>query len=179
MDITNTKTLVEVAQDSGQEIQRTATISNDGVYRYLLGRRWGAGKLVTYVMLNPSTADATVDDPTIRRCMGFARSWGFGGIRVVNVYALRATRPVHLWEAGDPVGPQNDEYLALILHLAEMNEAPVVAAWGVHAKEARVREIMALPGSERVECLGVTKDGHPRHPLYLKSTAERAPWPLR
>lgn len=94
-----------------REVATTAGISECGTYRYWLCREWSPGlDSLVWLMLNPSTADATQDDPTIRRCMGFARRWGYGGITVVNLYAYRATNPRDLLTAADPVGPENDRY---------------------------------------------------------------------
>ena len=154
---------------------RTAEISPDGRYRYLLGRRWSSGPRATFIMLNPSTADAAQDDPTIRRCIGFARGWGLGAMQVVNLYALRATDPAALWRAQDPVGPYNDAILAACA-LAHQ-DAPLVAAWGANARHDRVAAVLRLPGMDRLTTLGVTKAGHPRHPLYLPATAVLRPWP--
>lgn len=161
--------------DDTMEMVRTAEISPDGRYRYILGRRWASGPRATFIMLNPSTADAEQDDPTIRRCIGFARSWGMGALQVVNLYALRSTDPSALWRAIDPIGPDNDNVLtaAAIVH----TDAPLVAAWGANAKPWRVANVIRLPGMERLQALGVTKDGHPRHPLYLPATSTLRPWP--
>lgn len=113
-----------------------ASLSSDGRYRYELTRRWdNSTSTVTYVMLNPSTADASVDDPTIRRCIGFAQSHGFGGLRVLNLYAFRATQPKDMFRAIDPVGPENDTYLGNL-----DTGSTVVAAWGAHARPDRVRQ---------------------------------------
>lgn len=156
----------------------SAALSDDGRYRYELTRVWGAGPPATFVMLNPSTADAQVDDPTIRRCIGFARSWGCGGLVVVNLYALRATNPAELWRADDPVGPDNDEQLTLTLYLARSTTGPVVAAWGAHARPDRVRFITDAARGHGVQLLAlkVTKAGAPGHPLYLRADAEPKPW---
>lgn len=160
----------------GADVRREATISDDGLYRYSLVRRWAQkGGPATFVMLNPSTADALVDDPTIRRCVGFARSWGCAGIVVVNLYALRATRPVHLWEAADPVGPDNDRFLEVAVRRAAATGAPLLGAWGANAKPGRVEALLELVKREgaSLEALGVTKWGQPRHPLYLPADAQR------
>lgn len=149
-----------------------AELSADRLYRYRLSRFWAHGPRVTFVMLNPSTADENTDDPTLRRCLGFARAWGFDGVNVVNLYALRATNPMELWKADDPVGPENDRYL----REAGAGGAPLVAAWGAHAKRARVREVLSLPGFERLTCLRTTKRGYPSHPLYLPKTLTPIPW---
>jgi hypothetical protein len=89
----------------------TAVLSDCGTYRYRLGRRWAEGPVDVWIMLNPSTADATVDDRTIRRCMEFSRRWGAGALVVGNLFALRATDPAELVRHPDPIGPDNDEHL--------------------------------------------------------------------
>lgn len=157
----------------------TALLSPDGLYRYSLTRTWGArgGAVATFVMLNPSTADAAIDDPTIVRCRNFAKSWGCQGLRVVNLYALRSTDPKGLWLAPDPVGPDNDEWLRSYASDAAVHGWPLVAAWGANAKPARVARVLALPGMGDLCALGVTKSGAPRHPLYLQSDTALAPWP--
>jgi hypothetical protein len=140
--------------------------------------------MATFIMLNPSTADANLDDPTIRRCIGFAKSWGCHGLLVVNLYALRAHNPRRLWEASDPVGPKNDTYLENYIDRALWLKWPLVAAWGANAKPDRVAQVLALarcgamPGEESLQALGVTKSGAPRHPLYLRADAVLAPWPV-
>lgn len=155
---------------------RGAVLSPDGVYRYRLWRIWDADRHPTaFVMLNPSTADASVDDPTIRRCMGFARSWGAGGIVVVNLHAYRATDPRDLMAAAgrgvDVIGPDNDAHVRAVFSVVDS----VVFAWGAATLgpgvARRVRE--ALPPGVEVSCLGVTKHGHPRHPLYLAANTAR------
>ena len=120
-------------------------------------------------MLNPSTADERVLDPTIRRCMGFARAWGFGGIDVVNLFAWRSTDPAALARVADPIGPDNDETIADALRQAAL----AVAAWGCDPMtRTRSVAIKGLAARVRVPlwCLGVTKNGHPRHPLYVAAT---------
>lgn len=117
-------------------------------------------------MLNPSTADAEQDDPTIRRCMGFAKDWGYGGLMVGNLFAFRATRPEILYREKDPVGDMND------LFLKQMSEqcARVVFAWGEHGKlyDAAIRVSAMFPGAG---CLGKNKSGMPKHPLYVRKDA--------
>ena len=153
-------------------IQRDAYLSTDGLYRYALHRWWDDRRdRLAFIMLNPSTADATVDDPTIRRCMGFARSFGCGGIRVFNLYAHRATKPADLWKADEPTGgDRNDDLLREVLRQAK--HQPVIAAWGANAKPDRVAEFMSWRGSEHVKALGLTKGGAPRHPLYLRGDSQ-------
>jgi hypothetical protein len=150
-----------------QAIRGTAVVSPDGRYRYLLTRRVGPGrKTATFIMLNPSTADATVDDPTIRKCIGFSRRWRCGMLEVVNLFAFRATDPRHLKVATDPVGPAN---LYWILRTIAGAHGTVVCAWGVHgAHQDQDAEVLRwLRGRAiRLVALGLTRNGHPRHPLY-------------
>ena len=147
---------------------------DSGRYRYQLGRRWAAGgPVVAFVMLNPSTADAERDDPTIRRCAGFARRWGFAAMTVVNLFALRATDPARLRRARDPVGPANDGHIAA----AAAGADAVVLAWGAHGDlRGRDRDVLALLAGVRPACLGVTRGGQPRHPLYLPRATRRRPF---
>lgn len=148
----------------------------EGDHRYTLTRQWGDGARCTFIMLNPSTADATKDDPTIRRCLGFARRLGCESSVVANLYAYRATNPFDLWKAADPVGPLNNRYLIDVALDAERNGTPLIAAWGALAKRDRVLDVLRLPGMQRLSALGVTKSGAPRHPLYLGADAELRPW---
>ncbi|HEV8470576.1 MAG TPA: DUF1643 domain-containing protein [Candidatus Limnocylindria bacterium] len=116
-------------------------------------------------MLNPSTADARRDDPTIRRCIGFARGWGFGGVEVVNLFAYRTTDWRELVRVCDPVGPDNSRHLWRAIARAGL----VVLAWGAHASSSR---LLSLP---RARCLGLTRAGEPRHPLYLRRDVRPVP----
>ena len=149
-------------------IQKTALLSSCGLYRYHLTRQWQDGPLMSFVMLNPSTADADVDDPTIRRCVGFARREGAAGIAVGNVYAFRATRPDNLWKARDPFGPDNDDVLRQMAAEAVRDGLPVVCAWGAHGNRSNRHTAMLLAAGATLVCLGKTKEGHPRHPLYVR-----------
>lgn len=161
----------------------------EGPYRYKLGRQWDeAATPATFIMLNPSTADALTDDPTVRRCAGFARSWGCGGLRIVNLCAYRATSPDVLHEAADAgidvVGPRNIAMLELMLASAP---GPIVAAWGAHAdrlaRRPRIAAVLELLAGAVAElgpvghCLGRTASGQPRHPLYLKANTPLEAWP--
>lgn len=154
------------------EPARRAIISDDGVYRYALVREGFSLKnseahgiptrTVSFIMLNPSTADAKEDDPTIRRCMGFAAKWGYEKLVVGNLFAYRATKPTDLPDDLDEaIGPNNIEWLRHIVHESEM----VVAAWGASKKAAARAE--ELNFTVPLYCLGTTKSGAPRHPLYV------------
>ena len=145
--------------------EKGAFISADGLYRYSLWRLWDTSKpAVLFIGLNPSTADATDDDPTIRRCLGFARSWGFGSLYMGNLFAFRATDPMALYEAADPVGPDNDKWL---LELSA-NCQKAVFAWGAKGQLLGRDKTLASAFPEAY-CIRRTKEGHPSHPLYLKA----------
>jgi hypothetical protein len=155
-------------------LSRAAEVSSCGRYRYWLRRTWasgGNGRVVCFVMLNPSTADAAVDDPTIRRCMGFARAWGYSVLTVLNLFALRATDPAELRTAVDPVGPFGNVHLGAG-KLADL----VIAAWGANVPFGRDRTAVRLLTGKPLFCLGTTKAGHPRHPLYVR--ADQLPIPF-
>ncbi len=155
-------------------MNRSAVLSPDGVYRYHLTRTWGDGDRAVFIMLSPSTADAFQDDPTIRRCMGYARAWSLDGIELVNLYAFRATVPSDLWSVSDPVGPENHRWLAA----AGLSPFPLIATWGNQARQDRVNDVLRLPGFERLTCLTVTKSGAPAHPLYLPKGLTPTSWPV-
>lgn len=141
-----------------------AVFSADRTYRYVLWRTWGTrGPLIHFVGLNPSTADEYTNDPTIRRCIGFAQSNGARGLLVSNLFAFRATKPVDLLVANEPIGSETDFWLVEAHRLARTT----VACWGVHGVHAQ-RAASVMTTLKILHCLGVTKDGHPRHPLYLK-----------
>lgn len=149
----------------------SAVISDCGIYRYQLERRWGDGKVVLWLMLNPSTADGRDDDPTIRRCVDFSVRWGYAGLLVGNLFALRATDPRELARHPDPVGPRN----AWNLSLMAVRASVVVAAWGGHGKALPAYSHQVLDGLSAFKsfmCLGRTQSGAPRHPLYLPATTQ-------
>lgn len=164
---------------TGATVKRHARISPDGRYRYALWREWKEPLTqptwATFVMLNPSTADHQIDDPTIRRCVGFAHLLGANGMVVVNLYAYRATNPTDLWSAADPVGPDGDATIAEFLELSARHGGPLIAAWGAHARADRVAAVLAMRGADRFQALGLTKSGAPRHPLYLPASARPMP----
>lgn len=150
-----------------------------GEYRYELERLWGDNpeKRITFVMLNPSRADASQDDPTIRRCIRFARANGHDALRVVNLFALRTSHPRQLRIHPDPVGPLNDLYL-----MRAAAQGSVIAAWGAlgfAAERARQVHALLVDSGATILCLGLTKAGHPRHPLYLPATAALQEWTPR
>lgn len=144
-----------------------AVLSSCGAYRYRLERRWGdPPRLLGFIMLNPSTADAELDDPTIRRCKRFAEDAGFNGIVVGNLFAYRATDPREMKMASAPIGPENDEHLKAICREVET----VVCAWGTNGslrnRDQAVLRLIRLEGCEP-HCLSLTAKGAPQHPLYL------------
>lgn len=147
-------------------LDASAYISADGVYRYWLSRRLSMGeRVVLFVGLNPSTADAAQDDPTIRRCVRFASTWGYDWLYMGNVNAFRSTDPDGLpVEPLIAVGPENQDALKWMTQKADC----IVAAWGKHALNRYAAgiaaDILALP---HARCLGWNKDGTPKHPLYL------------
>ncbi|MFC7231619.1 DUF1643 domain-containing protein [Saliphagus sp. GCM10025308] len=150
-----------------------AVFSDDSVYRYRLWRTWDTSKpTLAFLMLNPSTADATEDDPTIRRCLGFAKEWDYGSLAVVNLFALRSPDPAALREHADPVGPENDDHLQAVCEEVET----VVAAWGANGSlQGRASEVARLLEGN-LHALDTTKNGHPVHPLYQPADAEPELW---
>lgn len=152
-------------------VAKAALISDCGLYRYTLSRQWdGDMPSLPIIMLNPSTADADNDDPTIKRCISFGKREGFGGIRVFNLFAYRATSPADMKAMSDPIGPMNAEYLWLVLRQSGLEGTPVLCAWGTHGahrRQDRAVRVMAQKAGARLVCLGMTKDGHPKHPLYV------------
>ncbi len=157
-----------------------ASFSDCGTYRYSLHRRWAPepatlepggqaglppGGRVCFCLLNPSTADAKVLDPTLTRCVRFARRWGGGHMEVVNAFALRSTNPKGLGRAADPNGAGNDRAIVRAAKRADL----VVIGWGTHAclNDRHAAVLGLLRGVCTPHCFGVTKAGFPRHPLYL------------
>ena len=165
-----------VDRSSGPHGVASATFDATRTYRYRLTRAWDPGSpVVAFVMLNPSTADADHLDPTVRRCVGFARDWGFGALEVVNLFAFRATAPADLVRAPEPVGVGNDRAIVDAVRRADR----VVVAWGTRGTHlGRGVAVSALLGSCRVRpvALGTTRDGHPRHPLYVRGDTASEPW---
>lgn len=162
------------------DMGRSAELSDCGKYRFQLARCWRPEiKQLGWIMLNPSTADALADDPTIRRCMTFARDWGFGGIMVVNLFNLRATNPDEL--SGPDVDPWGCKDWEKHYDAVFAKCARVMAAWGSHrlvdatGEHNRLKRI-ALGQGRFLHCLAVNADGHPRHPLYVKADTQPMLW---
>jgi len=164
-------------------IQRSAVISECGSYRYRLSRWWDDGPRVVWMMMNPSTADAYEDDPTIRKCMGFARTWGYAGIEVVNLFPLRSTDPMQLLKAANPLGFDGAHVIADVVKSSDL----LIAAWGCESvirklvkggfhPLATFNDIRRGWPELRIECLGKSKTGNPYHPLMLAYSTPRQPY---
>lgn len=153
-------------------MKKTALFSNDRKYRYTLWRTWEYGKdYVVFIGLNPSTADETEDDPTIRRCIGYAKSWGYGSLCMINLFAFRATNPIDMQIQADPIGPLNNIYLFDVSKQARI----IIAAWGTNgAFLRRDEEVISL--IPNLHYLRLTKNGFPAHPLYLPKDLEPIKW---
>jgi len=156
----------------------TAVYSDCESYRYLLTRTWDpAGKKVLFVMLNPSTATEVQNDPTVERCERRARALGFGAFRVTNIFAWRDTDPRAMRAAADPVGPANDAAISDSCDWADQ----IVAAWGTHgahlARGPHVARLLQDTGRP-VYHLGLSKAGHPKHPLYIAYAQQPELWDI-
>lgn len=146
-----------------------AGFSECRTWRYWLTRSWAeGGRTLMVIGLNPSTADESVDDPTIRRCIGYAKAWGFSQLAMLNLFAYRATDPRHMKAATNPVGRENDQTLLWWANKAEM----ILGAWGTHGvHQSRAAHVYQILYDHPIHCLGITKDGQPKHPLYLRADA--------
>jgi len=163
-------------------VSGTTTGTGDGRYRYVLTRTWSpADQGITWVMLNPSTATAEEDDPTIRRCIGFSQMWGYGGMTIVNLFAYRATDPAELFRVDDPTGPMNHHHIERQIQRTSL----VVAAWGaghnasfggIAVDDPISVESFCHRAGVPLKCLGRTRSGAPRHPLYVKGTTPLEPF---
>ncbi len=146
---------------------KSAVISECGQFRYQLERlsakRTSRKSTVTFIGLNPSTADASQDDPTIRRCIQFAHSWEFKTLIVVNLFAFRATKPIDLFKAPDPIGTENDAYIEQAISRASM----VIACWGEHGVRNDRACYVRRRYQRRLSALRINRSGQPAHPLYL------------
>ncbi len=142
-------------------MKKHAILSEDNKYRYQLSRIWDEEKpMILFIMLNPSTADANIDDPTIRRVTNFAKSWGYGGLYVGNLYAFRSTDPNILQKVDNPIGTDNIQYIKSLIGLTEK----VIYAWGNNRKEPEWLSNLV----DNPYCIDISKKGIPKHPLYLK-----------
>lgn len=163
------------------ETEAPAIFSMDRRYRYLVRRRVALAKgICLWIMLNPSSANETENDPTVRRCITFARDWGFGTMEVVNLYALVSTVPPKLWKESDPVGPENDRH---ILEAAQKADR-VMLGWGNHGV-GRARAVVEMLQQAGIPMgyLELTQEGQPRHPLYVRKNrvptiVKQWPWSL-
>jgi hypothetical protein len=159
--------------DLFDDVSTGADFSLCRTWRYRLQRRWTDGPLVAFILLNPSTADETLDDPTIRRCIGYAKGWGYGGLVLGNIFAFRATDPKVMKAAADPVGPDNDAWLEKIAGQVGMGH--LVCGWGGHGEhQGRGKTVMErLIGAGHLpKALTLTGNGMPGHPLYLRADLE-------
>jgi hypothetical protein len=172
--------LAKSVPSEGIIVEADARPVADSAHRWWLARWWGAGPRVLFVMLNPSTATASKNDPTIRRCISFARREGFAGFEVVNLFAFRSAYPSALRGAVDPVGADNDAEIASAAARIVANGGKIIAAWGSRvsfgkrakpAFQGRDAHVLALLGADTdVWCLGRGKTGTPNHPLMLDRT---------
>ncbi|WP_353930180.1 DUF1643 domain-containing protein [Okeanomitos corallinicola TIOX110] len=160
----------------------------DGNYRYLLGRKWDVNlQQVTFVMLNPSTADHEKDDQTLRKCINFAKSWGYGSLEVVNLFAYRATKPNKLKSKDiEPVGSKNNQYILSAIERAEK----IILGWGAWLDDVSIskypiikhrdKEVLTLINDKKpLYCLRITKNGYPNHPVYLPKNINPIIFPTR
>lgn len=147
-----------------------ATLSPCGKFRYNLTRTWAVdGPKLFVIGLNCSTADHEKNDPTIRREISFAMDWRYGGLLKGNLFAYRTKNPAEMKRAKDPIGPETDNWLSIMASGAQK----IVAAWGTHGSFMdRDRQVLALLKGQKLWCFGLTKEGHPKHPLYLKGNTE-------
>lgn len=157
------------------ETRSEALYSDCESYRYRLSRDWGNGPRIAFILLNPSTASELRNDPTVARCEGRAQRDGYGGFDVLNLFGFRATRPGDLRAAADPVGAVNAETVLEVAGRA----ATVVCGWGVHGAHlgegAAMRGLLAARDIPLWH-LGLTRDGHPRHPLYVANSVQPMHW---
>ncbi|HEY9627402.1 MAG TPA: DUF1643 domain-containing protein [Coleofasciculaceae cyanobacterium] len=157
-------------EEAKQETKQGAIFDRTKTYRYSLWRSWDDDKpRVAFVMLNPSTADAESNDPTLRRCIGFAQTWGYGSLVVVNLFALRATHPAQLRQVRDPIGQECDRHILAAVSTADCT----VVAWGngghLKGRDRIVQKLISRELTGTAHCLGVNRSGQPRHPLYARA----------
>lgn len=162
-------------------IQQRAVLSDCGLYRYWLSREVSPAspfKPIIFIMLNPSTANADNDDPTIRRCINYTKYWGGSHLVVVNLFAYRSTQPCNLWheDTVDPVGALNDQAISIASNYAYTHSGIIVAAWGDHgALMSRNKQVLRVIAKYNPMCLKINKTGNPAHPLYQSKKAKLIP----
>ena len=138
---------------------KDAVLSEDRVYRYALRRIWDESKKrVLFIGLNPSTADEVEDDTTVKRCISYAKQWGFGGIIIGNLFAYRATNPLEMIKASDPIGNENDSWLKKLANEADL----IVGVWG-NSGQFKGRSIKVVSMLQNLYCLQITAKGEPHH----------------
>lgn len=161
-------------------MERHATFSKNGQYRYLLSRRWGQGQSLRWVMLNPSTADETNDTPTIERVITLTEQAGYDAAIVTNLFAYITPNHRELWKQDDPVGPNNNQILGVAANMAKLNDQFMVVAWGGYAPHNRVAHVVRnMLKDTDLFCLELTMKGAPKHPLSVPATFQGfMPWSL-
>jgi hypothetical protein len=168
-----------VLEDEIDALDAGAVFSPCRRFRYLLWRRWDPELPVcAFIGLNPSTADELTDDPTVRRCINYAKGWGYGSLHMLNIFAWRDTDPAKMkLQGANAIGPRNNEYLMQVARGADM----VIAAWGTHGAHLdRSRDVRKLfAGQVRLHLLKQTQNGEPGHPLYLRADLQPIAWLLR
>ena len=154
-----------------------AIFSRDGLYRYfLVDRDLGSGSgICLFIMCNPSTADEYQSDPTITRCKGYARDWGYRSLTICNIFAYRSTDPKDLWMVDDPIGPDNDDHIMA----AAKGAHRIILAWGEEGKHGRGKMVsnmlLSLGMVHKMFALKINQSGEPSHPLYLRTTLMPVP----
>lgn len=176
MPLAGKNRLMIIREHTKADAPSTAVYSDCERYRYMLTRTWDqAGKRALFIMLNPSTATEVQNDPTVERCERRARALGFGAFRVLNIFAWRDTDPRAMRRAADPVGPENDQAIRESVDWADQ----VICAWGTHgehlARGAAVETLLRQTGKPLYH-LGLSKAGHPKHPLYIAYTQQPELW---
>lgn len=149
-------------------MERKTVLSSCRTYRYCLWREWDNSntRYVMFIGVNPSTADEVEDDATIRRCVGYAKNWGFGALCMVNLFAFRARDPEDMKLSKHPIGSDNDRWIMELSNEAEW----IIAGWGKNGTHLnRDREVKRMLRG-KLSCLSITEEGHPGHPLYLKKS---------
>lgn len=172
-----------LAAEAGRWIRETpqgAVFTRDRLHRYTLWRRFQPqaeiGRMIAFIGLNPSTADETQNDPTVRRCIGFAQDWGYDGMVMLNIFAYRATDPTVMKAIENPIGRRNTRAIRCTAHAVDR----VICCWGVHGAHRNrgpaIRNLLLKDGISHVFHLGLTQSGHPKHPLYLRSDTTPVRW---